>query len=322
MQTALYKKMTILPETTHTNSDSVEGSLLKALAYFDIFGYPLLKTEISQFMDQPVMEAALDKALERLLEKENIFRFNGFYSIQDNSLLARNRIRGNIRADKLLPKAMKIGRFLSKFPYVKAIGISGSLSKHYADEKGDIDYFVITKANRLWIARTFMHIFKKFTFLAGKQHFYCMNYYIDEAALEVENKNIFTAMEIKTLLPAGGYGVLDNFFAANEWASNFLPSFPFPKQPAITPAQSWFKKSIEWVFNNKAGDRLDNYLLKISTARWSRKKRKGKINIKGQTMDLVTGKHFAWSNPASFQEKILLIYKEKLDALQLIINNE
>ena len=67
----------------------------------------------------------------------------------------------------------------------------------------------------------------------------------------------------------------------------------------------WYKKFAEWIFNNKPGDYLDNWLLKITTRRWQRKNSKGKRNKNGHTMNLITGKHFSRSNPGAFQEKVL-----------------
>ncbi|MEI9810645.1 MAG: hypothetical protein WDO16_23755 [Bacteroidota bacterium] len=150
--------------------------------------------------------------LEQLVAEGTIFRIAEFYLLQNDSALVKRRREGNQRAGQLLPKAMRIGRFLSRFPYVRGVGISGSLSKMYADEKADIDFFIITKANRLWIARTFMHLFKKLTFLTGRQHLYCMNYYIDEKALKLGEQNIYTAIETVTLLPAGGNAMQGFFF--------------------------------------------------------------------------------------------------------------
>jgi hypothetical protein len=85
------------------------------------------------------------------------------------------------------------------------------LSKNFADERADIDYFVVTKANRLWIARTLMHLFKKLTFLVGKQHYFCMNYFVDEEALTIQEKNLFTAVEVATLIPVCGNGSMESF---------------------------------------------------------------------------------------------------------------
>jgi hypothetical protein len=198
---------------------------------------------------------------------------------------------------------------------VRAVAVSGSLSKNFVDEKGDIDFFIITKANRLWIARSFMHLFKKFTYLVGMQHSFCMNYYVDENSLEIIEKNIYTATEVKTLLGVAGSKTLNGFFATNQWAVKWLPNF----QTVTTGAKqsrSAIQKFIEWILDNRAGDKLDNYLFSVTSNRWAKKELAGKKNMKGRTMTLSTGKHFARSNPDFFQEKILQQYHSKVDALK------
>ena len=290
--------------------------VIETLAYFDIFQYPLTPEEIIQFLPCKVDEFFLQECLAELQEEKAIFHAQGFYSIQNNPLLGHRRKQGNQLAKKLSAKALKIGRFLYQFPFVRAVGISGSLSKNYADENADIDFFIITKANRLWIARTLMHLFKKFTFLTGKQHYYCMNYYIDEKALLLEEKNIFTAIEIKTLLPVSGEQTIKHFFGANKWAAEFLPACHYRRQEKNDPRVSWLKKILEWMLNGKIGDRLENYFFRLTQYRWRQKVKKGKRNKKGQPMELITGKHFARSNPGAFQEKVLALYDQKLSGLK------
>ncbi|HMK25323.1 MAG TPA: hypothetical protein VK483_04770 [Chitinophagaceae bacterium] len=298
------------------NFAACKKRVVEALAYFDIFQYPLTSEEIRQFLSAKVDENFLQDCLCELQEEKIIFLAHGFYSIQNNPLLAHRRRQGNQLAGKLLAKAFRIGRFLYQFPFVRAVGISGSLSKNYADEKADIDFFIITKANRLWIARTLMHLYKKITFLTGREHFHCMNYYIDEKALLLEEKNIFTAIEIKTLLPACGEQTIKLFFGINTWANEYLPACNYRRQEKTDPRVSWLKKFLEWMLNGKPGDRLENYLFKLTQNRWKRKMEKGKRNKKGQTMDLITGKHFARSNPGAFQEKVLALYEQKLSGLK------
>ncbi len=193
--------------------------------------------------------------------------------------------------------------------------ISGSLSKNYADAKADFDFFIITKARRLWIARTLMHLYKKLTFLRGRQHYYCMNYYIDEEVLLLEDQNIFTAIELKTLLPVSGEHTLQRMFGVNHWIDHWLPFCKFRKQEQADRPNSVLKRLFEWFFNNKRGDRLDDHLMRISTRRWKDKEQKGRKNNKGQLMMLISGKHHARFNPGAFQEKVLELYEQKLKKL-------
>jgi hypothetical protein len=186
----------------------------------------------------------------------------------------------------------------------------------YADEKADIDFFIITQADRLWIARTFMHIFKKLTFLTGTQHLYCMNYYLDEKALQLSDQNIYTAIETVTLIPAGGTAMPD-FFKANPWVSEWFAEYNIGNNPSKEKTgRSWLKRTTEWLLNTKTGNRLDNYLMKLTTRRWQKKKQRGVRNQEGKAMDLITGKHFARSNPGMFQEKLLARYNEILNGMK------
>ncbi len=200
-------------------------NILKTLGYFDLFQYPLTKEEIYLFHNNTISHAAIDDAKAILLSNNIIFKTDEFYSIQNDKALVQRRCDGNFLAAEQMKIAHRAATILSKFPYVKGVAISGSLSKKFADKNSDIDFFIITAANRLWIARSFMHLYKKFTFLTGRQHWFCMNYYVDEAGLEIEEKNIFTAMEIVTLMPM--QGSFTDFFKQNDWTKIFCSGLLF-----------------------------------------------------------------------------------------------
>jgi hypothetical protein len=296
--------------------ERIENSIFKILAYFSIFDFPLSVNEIRRFLPPGSNDDCLDEILSRLVGEGSIFRLDSFYSIQDNIDLVKRKQLGYFRAGNLLPKAMKIGRFLCGFPYVRGIGISGGLSKMYAHENADFDFFIITKANRLWIARTFMHLYKKLTFLTGKQHYYCMNYFLDEKALKLKDQNIYTAVETITLIPVCGEGVQD-FFAANGWVSEWFADYQLlMKAQQLSAPRSEIKKIIEWVFNGRMGNRVDNSLMKMTTRRWKKKKEQKKLNYEGKEMSLLTGKHFAWSNPDSFQQKTIELYAKRVKEIE------
>ncbi|HLG38713.1 MAG TPA: hypothetical protein VI461_03555 [Chitinophagaceae bacterium] len=297
-------------------AERIEGSLLKILAYFSVFDFPLSADEIRKYLPPGSNEDCVETALTRLAEEGSIFKFNDVYSLQNKIELVKRKQQGYLRAEQLLPKAMRIGRFLCAFPYVRGIGVSGGLSKMYAHENADIDFFIITKANRLWIARTIMHLYKKFTFLTGKQHYHCMNYFLDEKALRLKDQNIYTAFETITLIPVCGEAIHD-FFVANGWVSEWFANYPETIKAQQKPSpKSWIKRMIERIFNNKMGDRLDNYLMKLTTRRWKKKEEQRMLNYEGKEMSLLTGKHFAWSNPDSFQQKIVGLYNKKMTAIK------
>ncbi|MBS1597808.1 MAG: hypothetical protein JST75_06265 [Bacteroidetes bacterium] len=292
-------------------------SILKVLAYFDLFDYPLTKEEIFLFLDQRVDANDLKTSLSRLATERIIFKFNDFYSLKNESGLLKKRIDENNYAQTLLTTARRISKFLFRFPYIKGVGISGSLSKNVANEESDIDYFIITTSNRLWIARTITHLFKKFTFITGHQHWYCMNYYVDEAGLQIEEKNIFTATELLTLVPVCGNGTMQKFFKENDWARIYFPNYKLSlTNPPTKTFHTGFRKLAEFFFNNKFGDWLDNYLMQVTKKRWKKKEEKVKLNIKGNRMGLNVGKHFCKPNPAFFHASVLSKYAARLNEIE------
>lgn len=298
-----------------TLTAELERSVQKTLAYFDIFSYPLSASEINSFLDITMPAGNLNVLLQKMASEKKIFYCETFYSLHDNPLLAQKRFEDNSRAQPMIEKAKRTGRFLFQFPFVRAVGISGSLSKNVAEHRADFDFFIITKVNRLWIARTLMHLYKKFTFLTGRQHHYCMNYYVDEQALLLQEQNIFTAMELKTLLPVAGTDAMQQLFDTNAWVNQYLPACDYRVQSSPDNKPTWWKRLGEWLFNNSLGDKADNYFFATTAKRWQRKKEKGKKNNKGQMMGLITGKHFARSNPGALQERILSLYNKKITEL-------
>jgi hypothetical protein len=94
------------------------------------------------------------------------------------------------------------------------------------------------------------------------------------------------------LLPVSGEQTVKLFFGINKWANEYLPACNYRRQEKKDPRVSWLKRTFEWMLNGKVGDRLENYLFRLTQNRWKRKMEKGKRNKKGQTMDLITGQTF------------------------------
>lgn len=294
---------------------TLQSDILQTLAYFDIFHYPLKNEEIKNFLCREVSQQMIDEQLSVMAEADIIYKIDEFYALHNDLFMVVRRRNGNKNALAAMQNAVKATKILSAFPFVKGLALSGSLSKNYADENTDIDFFIITKPNRLWIARTLMHIFYRFAKLAGKREWFCMNYYIDETALEIEEKNIYTAIEIVTLIPMLGTDTVQAFMSTNNWTKNYLPAYTASKWNAVITNKGVIRKLLEAVLSGKIGNAIDNWLLQITQKRWIKKEKQNNINAKGICMGMLAGKHFAKPDPENFQYKILSQYREKTERL-------
>ncbi|MBV8388582.1 MAG: nucleotidyltransferase domain-containing protein [Mucilaginibacter sp.] len=285
------------------------------MAYFDLFHYPLTMEEIYLYLPAKCDAEELEFELRCLVIDKMVYCFDKFYTLKNEYFLVERRLDGNVRATRLIATAKKVSNFLIRFPFVRGIAISGSLSKNFADEDSDIDLFIITAKNKLWITRTLMHCFKKLTFLVKREHYFCMNYYIDEEELQIREKNIFTAIEIATLMPLHGDTTFEHFYTANNWTRNYLPNKCMRLTTAKTLKRSWLKVVFEWLLNNPPGNTLDTLLMKITVQRWDKKRQQKKLNIKGLIMGMDAGKHYAKPDPKNFQEKLIFKYQVKLSQI-------
>jgi predicted nucleotidyltransferase len=293
----------------------IKKNILATLAYFDLFNYPLTMEEVFLFLPVKYDQDEFGYALRSLIIDRLIYKFERFYSLKNDYFLIERRGKGNAKAAEMIGIAKKVSKLLIHFPYVRGIAISGSLSKNFADENSDIDLFIITVKNRLWIARTIMHCFKKLTFLVKKEHYFCMNYYVDEQEMQIREKNIYTAIEIVTLMPLQGDAVFEQFFISNAWTRNYLPNKCMRLTTAMPIKNSPLKKSIEILFNNRLGNIIDTWMMKITAKRWLKKKRMKKMNMSGFVMGMDADKHCAKPDPENFQSKLIQRYKFNVSQL-------
>ncbi len=293
----------------------IKEHILATLAYFDMFNYPLTRAEIYLFLGKSHHYELFDDGLICLVNSGSVYRFDKFYTLKNDHYLIVRRNEGNKRAEELIKIAGKVGDLLIRFPFVRGIAISGSLSKNFADETSDVDLFIITAKNRLWIARTLMHCFKKLTFFVNKEHLFCMNYYIDMAQLEIVEKNIYTATEVGTLIPLQGDMIFENFYAANTWTRAFLPNKNMRIASAVSGKASLLKRVFEGLLNLTGANTIDNLLMKITAKRWSKKTILKKLNSHGTVLALLTDKHYAKPDPKNFQSSLLKKYEYKVARL-------
>lgn len=244
-------------------------NLLAVLLYFDIFDYPLTASEI---IDRSSLDEKAEglREIYALTEMGFIYRYGDYYSIQNNEGLVNRRINGNKLALKYLRRARLISSMIGYFPFVRSVMLSGSLSKMYMDENSDIDYFIVTAPNRLWIARFFFVLFHKTVFLNSTKLF-CYNYMITADHLAITKRNIYTATEIVTLIPTYGSAGYKRFLEANNWIREFFPNFPIPITENIKEGKSWIKRLLEKLLGGRLGEKLDIYLMKHTERRWHRR---------------------------------------------------
>jgi len=288
-------------------NDALAKGCLHCLAYFSYFSYPLNAREIFEFNAAQATLPGVKAALDKLVMAGEIFKIDDFYLPENNPGWLDERLKGNRRAMELLNKAPRYARIISSFPFVESIAISGSLSKYYASEKPDIDFFIITTQNRLWIARTLLHLFKKLTFITGHQHYFCMNYFIDTKALALPQRNVYAAIELVTLLPAYNNALIDEMMHQNRWVYQFLPNHPGITNLDYLPEcrKQPVKRVFEAMLNFLFPERLNHFFMQLTDGKWRRKWRSAGYSRQDYNRALQTEIHISKNHPDDYEKKVL-----------------
>ena len=289
-------------------------TLLKPLVYFSLFKYPLTEEEVYAFSDAK-SKKQIKEGLNKMVEEKIIYNIDGFYLCENNEDHVKKRVQGNLMAQAIQKKAAKVSKFISKFPYVEGVGISGSLSKGYYDDDGDIDFFIITKHKRLWIARTLLILYKKLFLLNSKKYF-CVNYFISENELEIDEKNRFTATELVTLMPMHGNGSFHRFYEQNQWAHSFLPNKKTDDglKNLLPVKKPLFSKSIEFILNTQLGDFLDYLFMRITYKKW--KVKFDDLDEKQFNVAMKTTQNVSKHHPNNFQKQVIARLNQKYTEYQ------
>ena len=251
------------------HKEQLRSSIAKALLYSDIFSYPLTANEILQRLS--TNHTSLDEIQDTLGAMKNdgtVFQFDEYFALRNEQDLALRRNTGNELARNVLPRALRRGRLLYAFPFIRAVMIAGSLSKNYMDNDSDVDYFVITEPGRLWVSRFLVALFKRLFFFNSRKMF-CVNYYIDYEHLEIEEKNIFTATELATLILVCGGQYYERLMQQNQWLMEYFPNYIQPAPDERTLRGPLLKRLLE-ITINPIGDWLDTVTFRLASRRYIR----------------------------------------------------
>lgn len=279
-----------------------ELAVLRALAYYDIFRFPLTTEEVRLNAAVTLSQNETSEIL-RALTGKGCVESNGVYSGLKCSLVNNivHRERGEQRRAAVKDKVQRYSRRIMRFPFVEAMAISGSYSKGVLSEDGDIDYFIITSPGRLWICRTLLILYKKI-FLLNSRKFFCVNYFIDTAHLVIPDQNLFTATEVKYLLPVGDSNVMQQFFEANRWTNQYLPNKEESRAMRTdVPEKSIGAKMVQSIFTQKIGDWIDYRLMRLTLRRW--KKKFPHFHESDFDLNMRTRKNVSKHHPQGFQQK-------------------
>ena len=251
----------------------MENSVIKTLAFFDIFKRALTKEDLFLYLwsEQKINQTEFDNILNSLMTQNKIKEKDGCYFLfgrDDIMRIQKNR-------DQILKEKIKIAqkslKKISWVPFVEAVFVCNSVALESANDDSDIDFFIITKNKRIFWVRFLTAVVLRFLNRKRQgqniKNKICLSFYLADDYLDLEKISIkddvyliYWMASLRPLYDPQNYKqkIWDN----NLWAKNKLSNFVIGDNN-ILYKKNKIKVILEKIFNHKTGDFLEGLFKKI-----------------------------------------------------------
>lgn len=182
------------------------------------FGSAFSRVQLYNFLRFEMDERAFHSAIDELIGANIVSEKDTLLFTEDIVTLCHQK---KDWSKSLFKKHRKYLLLISKIPWVKYMGLTGANSFESCNETDDIDLFIITSPNRLWICYLILVFFTK---LIGKRETLCINYLVDENNLAIQEENYFTALQMIQMMPVYDSGIHRRLIHENPWIFKVLPN--------------------------------------------------------------------------------------------------
>lgn len=217
---------------------SLRARVLLTVSYSAVFSWPLTLEEIQRRLlachrhsdSDTKSEEESFRVITQLLKEGLLLKEGELITLKAHPHTFKIRQEAELRAAKKWVEVRRFVKLVSWLPWLEAIFVTGSLAVNHTKKNDDIDFLLITKKNRLWLARPIVTVL---TLLVGKGRLYgfhaenswCLNMWLekDYLSLPEDQRSIYTAYELFQAVSVWEReGVEDMMRRENGWVGKYL----------------------------------------------------------------------------------------------------
>jgi len=239
----------------------LEHAILQAVAYADVFDYPLSFEEVHRYLvacDAPPEATQAVLGNGRLVPKR-LSRCQGYVTLPGHEAIVELRRAREQIAARLWERAVTYGHVIAQLPFVRMVAVTGALAMNNVEADADLDYLIVTALGRLWVCRALVVLLVRLA--ARRGDVICPNYFLSEQALNLQERNLFTAHEMTQMVPLAGMSVYERMRQMNRWTEGFLPNaIGAPRVMAARNGRRHTLQSVsEGILRTPAGEWLEQW---------------------------------------------------------------
>jgi predicted nucleotidyltransferase len=208
-------------------------AIIATLAFFDIYKLPISGRRVWELLYRvQATPEAVTLELQRLAQLGIIVFKDGMYALEDWDA---KKIQANqIEIEKRWTRIRRYYWILSAVPFVEHISVINSVAMGNADHESDIDFFVVTKPERLYFVRSVIIVlFKLLGVYKNKRQInmrFCFGFYITSDSLSLKElllpgEDPYLVFWLGTITPIFSLKYYEKLVKENRWIHSWLPNF-------------------------------------------------------------------------------------------------
>jgi len=213
-----------------------QKNILYTVAYFNAMKYPLTVYElwrhcIAKFGKQESSYLEILREIERNPLKQKLSVNKGFVTLRgEDEKLVEKRISSQKNSLHSIRSLKHWVALFRRIPFVRGVFVTGTLSLKNARKQSDWDIMLVNSKNRIWIGRLFvgiaLHLLGKRRHGSKVTRRFCLNHYITEGGLMLEEHSVYCSYFTTFSFPILGGALHKRFLQMNEhWVRNNYPNY-------------------------------------------------------------------------------------------------
>lgn len=228
---------TAFPAENQVGSDQIHEGLEKVFKVSEYLNFPFTLDEVATYF-LPKTKLTGEQ-LRSILTTHNFadipFQVKDGYLLISASQSDTSRLERERMSAAKLDSAAKFARVLTRLvPFIRTVAVTGSVAYGSADKWDDIDLFIITQRNRLWITAFMTLVLVRLNKLLGLRpphlSLFCLSYVHDQEGFDEESHlnrtNPLFARELLKAKPVAGSDQYRKLLEKNHWVGE-LYSLPY-----------------------------------------------------------------------------------------------
>lgn len=209
----------------------IKKAVVNTIAFFDLFNYPLTSKEIFHFLPTRI---DFEQLLEVLENMELVEVNQGFYFLKGREEIIEIRKKRYNYTQRKFALAKHIAKIFKFIPTIKLIAVSNIIGYYNLKQASDIDLFIVTKKNRIWITRFITVAITKLLRVrpTSKKHTdkICLSFFVSEDALDLNKLSLdkdpyfyYWFVGLKPVYERNE--MFKKFLQHNWWLQKYLPNW-------------------------------------------------------------------------------------------------